>query len=72
MNSAYVKKASQLIEAACLNGLEVSDSLLDAAEGLKEVMSPNEYLELLMEALDTLSKALLRYSQAIFGKAGLY
>lgn len=65
------QEASQLIEAACLSGLEASKNLLDSAEGFNESLSSYEYLELLMKALETHSKALLRYSQAIFGNKGL-
>lgn len=66
------QEASQLIESACLNGLEAADNLLDAAQDFKATLNPNEYLELMMKALDNHSKALLRYSQTVFGKVGLY
>lgn len=68
---AIRQEASTLIEDACMQGLRACNQLLENTQAFIKDDNPSLSLELLMRALDAHSKALFKYSQAVFGKNGL-
>ncbi|HMT93461.1 hypothetical protein [uncultured Thiothrix sp.] len=69
--SRFREGALNLLETASLQGLHAGDDLLDYSLSLENELKPCDYITLMAKALDTHSKALLRYSQAAFGMNGL-
>ncbi|TXH66747.1 MAG: hypothetical protein E6Q83_19785 [Thiothrix sp.] len=67
----YRERVCSQIEASTLQGMAALDHLLNQALARQDELNSVEFMEVLAKALDIHSKALLRYSQAVFGDKGL-
>ena len=67
----FRERVCSQLEAASLHGMAALNHLLEQVLARQGEMNPVEFTELLAKALDIHSKALMRYSQAVFGNKGL-
>lgn len=69
--ASYQESVSNQLAASSLRGLAALDHLLEHVLARQDELNSVEFVDLLAKALDIHSKALSRYSQAVFGDKGL-
>lgn len=67
----YQESVSNQLAASSLQGMAALDHLLEQVLARQDELNSVEFIELMIKALDIHSKALSRYSQAVFGDKGL-